>query len=263
LNTWATLNGTNTFGAANATKYGVNGWEYTTPGSLATVTNAGPSASDQLKVPDRIKQARFDLYMVKNDASLGVHNPSYVSFLLSDATTKINGTIIGSTNKAYFTASATKGYIPFTVSFTSYGAGITNYLWDFGGGNTSTLANPSYTYTTRSTNSVTLTVVAGGVTNSYTRASYISAYVRPVPAFVADVTTGRVPLTVTFTNTSSGGDDVVSWRWTPRSGLNVTNNGPIYSYTYTNASTNSVSLRAYTPVGNITTTSNTYIIVTP
>jgi PKD repeat protein len=264
LNSWAIANGTNVFGAANAAKYGANGWEYTTPGGLnSTVTNAAPSSGDQLKIPDFIKQARFNLYMVSYDQSMGVHNPSYASFLLSDSTTKVNGTIIGATNKAYFTATATKAYIPFTSTFTCYGTGITNYLWDFGGGSTSTSPNPSFTYTTRGTNTVSLTVISGGVPTTYTRTNYIGAYVGPTPSFVADVVTGRVPLTVTFTNTSTGTDDVLNWRWTPRSGLNVTNNGPIYSYTYTNASTNTVSLRAYTPVGSVTTSSNAYIIVTP
>lgn len=91
LNTWATVKGTNTFGAVNATKYKVNGWEYTTPGAYATITNAGPSSSDQLLIPVGVRQARFNLYMVGygNQASLGVHNPTYTRFLLNDATNKV------------------------------------------------------------------------------------------------------------------------------------------------------------------------------
>ncbi len=71
LNQWAIANGTNIFGAANATKYGANGWEFTTIGALATTSLAGPSSGDQLKLPNLIKQARFNLYMAQYRWELG------------------------------------------------------------------------------------------------------------------------------------------------------------------------------------------------
>ena len=37
------------------------------------VTNTGPSSSDQLRFPDTIKQARFNLYMVFHDGSSPRH----------------------------------------------------------------------------------------------------------------------------------------------------------------------------------------------
>ena len=91
LNSWAILKGTNIFGASNAGKYKQNGWEYTTPGAYATITNAGPSSADQLKIPVEVRQARFNLYMVGygNAQSLGVHNPTFTRFLLNDASNKV------------------------------------------------------------------------------------------------------------------------------------------------------------------------------
>jgi PKD repeat protein len=265
LNAWATANGTNLFGAANATKYGVNGWEFTTPGDLAStnanVSNAGPSSGDQLKIPNGIKQARFNLYMAKNDGSYGVHNPTFVSALISDATTKISNVNNGATNSAYFAASATLGYAPFTPTFTPYGTGVTNYLWDFGGGNTSTLASPTFTYTIPGTNSVTLTVVAGGVTNSYTRTNYIRTYTQPVITFAANPLSGEAPMTVTFTNTSTSTNSVTAWRWT-FNGVNVTATTPVTNYTFTTPGNYTVALRATTPVGSITVTSNAFVIGT-
>lgn len=91
LNNWAFLKGTNVFGAVNATKYGSNAWEYSTPGALVTFTNATPSATDQLKLPTAIKQTRFELYMTSygNLGSLGIHNPTYTRYLLDSASNKV------------------------------------------------------------------------------------------------------------------------------------------------------------------------------
>jgi hypothetical protein len=80
---------------------GVVPWEYTTPGGLIWQTNgagritgwvqadqvsfSGPSASNQALIPDNIKKARFNLYLVLNDGSYGVHNPYFALTLLDTA----------------------------------------------------------------------------------------------------------------------------------------------------------------------------------
>jgi formate-dependent nitrite reductase cytochrome c552 subunit len=64
-------------------KYGALAWEYTIPGSLSS--GSGPDASEQALIPDLIKKARFDLYLVVNDGSFGVHNPRYAITLLDTA----------------------------------------------------------------------------------------------------------------------------------------------------------------------------------
>jgi hypothetical protein len=76
-------------------------WEYTTPGGLIWQTNSagyvttwtladqvnfsGPNAAGQALIPDNIKKARFDLYLVVNDGSLGAHNWIFSLNLLSAA----------------------------------------------------------------------------------------------------------------------------------------------------------------------------------
>ena len=83
---------------------GVVAWEYTTPGGLTWQTNAsgfvtswtqngtvnftGPNAAGQglLKTNfPNILRARFNLYLVLNDGSFGVHNPSFAIGLLDSA----------------------------------------------------------------------------------------------------------------------------------------------------------------------------------
>jgi len=73
-------------------KYSSLAWEYTTIGDLSTPTatvKTGPTASEQNAVPDGIKQARYNLYLVAHDGSLGVHNGKYTRYLLEVAETKV------------------------------------------------------------------------------------------------------------------------------------------------------------------------------
>ncbi len=66
--------------------YGALAWEYENAGQLSSVdgTAHGPTAAEQANIPDNIKKARFNLYLVANDGSLGVHNgPLAISLLLA------------------------------------------------------------------------------------------------------------------------------------------------------------------------------------
>jgi hypothetical protein len=74
-------------------KYGALAWEYTTPGQLSNTNNVatikGPTTAEQSNVPDAIKQARLNLYLVDNDGSYGVHNGAYSRYLLNIAKTNV------------------------------------------------------------------------------------------------------------------------------------------------------------------------------
>ncbi len=80
LNRWAT----NYSPPVLRTNYGVLAWEYTAPGELSSGPN-GPSTAEQNLIPNAIKQARFNLYIVNNDGSFGVHNALYAVELLDAA----------------------------------------------------------------------------------------------------------------------------------------------------------------------------------
>jgi formate-dependent nitrite reductase cytochrome c552 subunit len=70
------------------TKYGVRAWEYTSPGELSNppgITNAGPASVEQPLIPDAIRKARFNLYLVQRDGSFGVHNGPHAIALLDAA----------------------------------------------------------------------------------------------------------------------------------------------------------------------------------
>ncbi|MGO8701546.1 MAG: multiheme c-type cytochrome [Limisphaerales bacterium] len=85
LDDWAT----NKAPAALA-KYGVLAWEYTTPGGLSS-GGPGPNAAEQALIPENIRKARFNLYLVRNDGSFGVHNPHFTINLLQTAAGWVEG----------------------------------------------------------------------------------------------------------------------------------------------------------------------------
>jgi hypothetical protein len=81
LNQWAITKAPAILGTA---QYGTRAWEYTKPGSLSP-GGPGPTATLQARIPVNIQKARFNLYLVLYDGSVGVHNPLYSLTLLDTA----------------------------------------------------------------------------------------------------------------------------------------------------------------------------------
>src|ERR1700754_3850141 len=81
---------------------------------------------------------------------------------------------------ANFTASKTSGCSPLLVNFTSTSTGSpTTYFWSFGNGNTSTLQNPSASFVSPGTYTVSLTVSNGTVSNTVIKTAYITVFANP------------------------------------------------------------------------------------
>ncbi|HXJ61129.1 MAG TPA: multiheme c-type cytochrome [Verrucomicrobiae bacterium] len=76
--------------------YGALAWEYENAGQLSSPdgTGHGPTMDEQQYIPDNIKKARFNLYLVFNDGSFGAHNGPLAISLLQAAqswvTTELN-----------------------------------------------------------------------------------------------------------------------------------------------------------------------------
>lgn len=84
------------------------------------------------------------------------------------------GAAFSATVNADFTASATTTCtVPFTVTFTNTSTNANVANWNFGDGGTSTQFNPTYTYSTPGTYSVTLTASSSCGTNTTTKTNYI------------------------------------------------------------------------------------------
>jgi len=189
---------------------------------------------------------------------------------------------------ANFGTSPTSGTTPLQVQFTDQSTGSpTSWSWTFGDGTTSTLQSPSHTYTTAGTYTVSLTVRnAAGATNTKTRTNLISVtspipptttttvpatptvtltvsptgteHNPPVADFTATPTSGAGPLTVRFTDTSTGLP--TSWYWFFGDNLLSTEQNP--SHIYMQSGTYTVNLVAINANGYTIKTKTDYITVT-
>jgi PKD repeat protein len=108
---------------------------------------------------------------------------------------------------------------------------IVSYLWDFGDGETSTDQNPMHVYEQDGTYQVTLTVTDDDSAEDSDTTQAIVADTQPLASFSASPTSGITPLTVTFTDSSTSYDGIVSWLWDFGDGGTSSNKNPTHTYT--------------------------------
>ncbi len=161
---------------------------------------------------------------------------------------------------AQFTGSPVSGTFPLTVNFSNTSTGsITSYAWTFGDGGTSTLAAPSHSYAAAGVYTVSLTVTGPGGSNTQTRSNYVTVTTAaPVAQFTGSPVSGTFPLTVNFSNTSTG--SITSYAWTFGDGGTSTLAAP--SHSYAAAGVYTVSLTVTGPGGSNTQTRSNYVTVT-
>ncbi len=167
---------------------------------------------------------------------------------------------------AAFSGTPQSGNAPLTVQFTDASTGsITGYAWDFNNDGTtdSTAQSPSYQYTTAGTYTVKLTVTGPGGSDDETRTNYITVnevIPAPVAVFSGTPLTGNAPLTVQFTDASTGSITGYAWDFNNDGTTDSTAQSP--SYQYTAAGTYTVKLTVTGPVGSDDETKVDYITVT-
>jgi len=161
---------------------------------------------------------------------------------------------------ANFTGTPTSGAAPLTVNFTNSSTGsITSHLWNFGDSGTSTVASPSHVYTTPGTYTVSLTVTGPGGNDTLTRTNYVTVNAPSAPTanFTGTPTSGNAPLTVNFTDLSTG--SITGWAWDFGDASGSTLASP--SHVYTTPGTYTVALTVTGPGGGNTLTRTNYITV--
>ncbi len=162
---------------------------------------------------------------------------------------------------AAFTGTPTTGPAPLSVAFTDQSTGtINSYSWSFGDDATSIEKNPTHDYSSPGIYSVILTVNnTFGQENTLTRHDYITVTNQPpVASFTANKTMGNPPLSVQFTDTSSG-EDLSSWAWNFGDSGTSTEPNPVHSYQ--NPGLYSVTLTVGNDGGTNSTTRSEYIRV--
>ena len=129
-----------------------------------------------------------------------------------------------------FTANPTSGCAPLQVTFTNT-SGAGNFLWNFGNGQTSPLANPPVkTYLTDGLFTVSLIMTSPeGCVSTITNTDMISVG-PPVANFNSNVSNGCAPLSVTFSDLSTSinpvDDPIISWLWTFGDGTTFNGQNP-------------------------------------
>lgn len=129
-----------------------------------------------------------------------------------------------------------KGCVPYTltpVPVIQTSETITSYQWDFGDGTTSTLPNPSHTYTTAGAYSINLIITtASGCKDSIFIWQGIKVGNKPNAQFFANPTDVCANTGVLFTDQSNGGV-IDEWFWTFGDGATSTLQNPLHPYTDT------------------------------
>ena len=168
-------------------------------------------------------------------------------------------TVNGSTVSADFFATTTAGRVPLAVDFSDSSTGdVLSYLWSFGDGDTGTVQSPSHLYNNPGTYTVSLTVSDTCGSDTRTRVGYITVNGSTVSAdFSATTTAGCAPLTVDFSDSSTG--DVLSYLWNFGDGDTSTAQDPFHPYN--NPGTYTVSLTVSDTCGSDTETKTGYITV--
>jgi PKD repeat protein len=151
---------------------------------------------------------------------------------------------------ADFAASTTTGPAPLSVQFTDQTPGdVKQWRWEFGDGGRSSEQHPTHAYQDAGAFTVTLKAYGAGGEGVKTEEALIqveSGVPAPVAAFSASPTTGPAPLTVHFSDQSTG--QVTAWEWNFGDGNTASGQNPVH--TYGAPGTHDVTLTATGPGGS-------------
>ncbi|WP_128694285.1 PKD domain-containing protein, partial [Methanoculleus taiwanensis] len=213
-----------------------------------------------------------------NDGAQSIQQTSDDGYIIAGVTWSTNGDVSGNHGNgdawvvklegtgsvaipvANFTANVTAGTAPLTVQFTDTSSNTpASWSWSFGDGATSTEQHPIHIYTAAGNYTVNLTATNAGGTADLTKTGYITVMGSTLAAsFTANVTSGTAPLTVQFTDTSTGSP--TTWNWKFGDGNTSSLQNPVHTYALTGNYT--VSLTATNEGGTANLTRTGYITVT-
>lgn len=134
-------------------------------------------------------------------------------------------------NVSFFPSDSIGFCPPFQVNFTNVSTGISNYLWDFGDGNTSTAVSPTHVYFTPGAFTVKLVgFVGGAAVDSATTFIWVEGPTAPI--LTVTPTSGCAPLTVTYDAIPDGFNDWSQWSfWDMGNGDTIISTNGTYTYT--------------------------------
>ena len=139
-------------------------------------------------------------------------------------------TVLGLPAPDFNAADVTDCKVPFTVNFSDLSTGATGWNWNFGDGGTSTLQNPSHTYTALGNYTVTLIATgANGCSDSVIKNQFVRVQA-PVVAINGLPLEGCVPFTINPTPNVTTTDGIATYLWDFGDGGTSTLANPSHTY---------------------------------
>ncbi|MEI8083858.1 MAG: PKD domain-containing protein, partial [Actinomycetes bacterium] len=164
--------------------------------------------------------------------------------------------------KADFSALPPSGDAPLKVTFQDRSTNIpTSWRWEFGDNTNSTQQHPQHTYATAGTYTVKLTVTNAQGSDSKLGNNPISVTPTPLKALFTGQPplSGKVPLTVRFTDQSEG--NPTGWLWDFGDSATTTTRNPVHEYR--KPGTFTVKLTVSNSQGANTKTAPGYVVLRP
>ena len=166
---------------------------------------------------------------------------SYGNFTVRLMVTRSNGCTDTITKKQFIEIAKPKvifinlpdsGCVPYSKYFSANVTtvdSVTNYLWDFGDGTTSTDATPTHIYNQQGVFTVKVTIkTAGGCMDSAMMPKAIITNSRPVVNFSASPLNSCASTVIKFKDESSS--DAIKWLWDFGDGTTSISKNPLHSY---------------------------------
>lgn len=143
------------------------------------------------------------------------------------------------------------------ITLDNNSTGATQYLWDFGDGTTSTEFEPTHTYTSDGTYTVSLT--ASNACSEEESSETVVISTLPTIAMQATQTSGCAPFDVTFSNGNT--ENITGYAWAFEGGSPQTSTSPTPTITYSTLGAYDVSLELSSDAGSVSEVFNDYITV--
>ena len=142
--------------------------------------------------------------------------------------------INGPTANFTFTGPIAACAVPVTVSFTSISTGAVSYSWDFGDGGTSSIQNPTHTFTTQGVFSVRLTVTSASGCKAVINKSNLISITNPNIVSISGLPiNGCAPYSNNFVPSIVTPEPITAYAWTFGDGGTSTQAAPTHTYSTT------------------------------
>ena len=236
----------------------------TSPEVAGYIISYGTTSNSYTTHVDAGNATRYQLTNLPDGATLYFGVKAYNSGRTAESaySNEVSGVVPTTTTPVVvnFTANQTSGPAPLNVNFTGTAtATATSWSWNFGDGTTGSGSAPAHQYTTAGTYTVSLTATGSFGSVTGTKTGFITvgaAPAAPVANFSASAVSGVSPLTVNFTDTSTGSISSRSWNFGDGTASTAAN--PSHTYT---VGTYTVSLTVTGAGGSDTLTKTNFVVV--